>query len=205
MKCSCITIMTGGNKMILFSMTSPDNNQKQQASRLIEHYISKIGQGDGEALAKVYELTRVAVYGFALSLLKNRYDAEDVLQETYVRLYQSAGTYQAKGKPMAYLFIIAKNLCLMKLRSAKRIIDIEDWDWDNIIVQQPEVTIEDKIVLTAAREVLSSQENQIVMLYTTAGLKHREIADLLQLPLATVLSKYRRSIKKLKTKLMEGE
>lgn len=191
--------------MILFSKTSTENNQKQQTSRLIEHYISKIGKGDGEALAKVYEMTRVAVYGFALSILKNRYDAEDVLQETYIRLYQSASTYQAKGKPMAYLFIIAKNLCLMKIRSSKKTIDIEEWEWDDMLMQQPEVTIEDKIVLDAARAVLSSEENQIVMLHTTTGLKHREIADLLHLPLATVLSKYHRAIKKLKTKLMEDE
>lgn len=191
--------------MILFSMASTDHNQKQQVSQRVEAYIFRMGQGDHEALEKVYEMTRVAVYGFILSILKNRFDSEDVLQETYIRLYQSANTYQAKGKPMAYIFRMAKNLCLMKLRSTKRTISMQEWDWENIIEEQPEITPEDKIVLAAARAVLTSEENQIVMLYTTAGLKHREIADLLQLPLPTVLSKYYRAIKKLKIKLMEDE
>ena len=191
--------------MILFSMTSAENNQKQQSSDIIEQHLFKIGTGDTEALAKVYEMTGVAIYGFALSILKNRDDAQDVLQETYIRLYQAASTYQAKGKPMAYLFTITKNLCLMKIRSAQKSIHLEEWDWDNLIAEQPGVTTEDKIVLAAARDVLSKEENQIVMLYTTAGLKHREIADLLQLPLSTVLSKYHRAIKKLKIQLMEGE
>lgn len=191
--------------MILFSMTSTEDNQKQKHSRLIEDYILEMSNGDTEALAKVYNMTRISVYGFILSILKNKHDAEDVLQDTYIRLYQSSSTYQAKGKPMAYLFIIAKNLCLMKLRNDKKMVDIEEWDWESIISEQPGVTVEDKIVLNTARKTLSNEENQIVMLYTTAGLKHREIADLLQLPLATVISKYHRAIKKLKIKLMEGE
>lgn len=191
--------------MILFSMTSTEDNQKQKNSRLIEDYILEMSNGDTEALAKVYNMTRISVYGFILSILKNKHDAEDVLQDTYIRLYQSSSTYQAKGKPMAYLFIIAKNLCLMKLRNDKKMVDIEEWDWESIISEQPGVTVEDKIVLNTARKILSNEENQIVMLYTTAGLKHREIADLLQLPLATVISKYHRAIKKLKIKLMEGE
>lgn len=191
--------------MILFSMTSTEDNQKQKHSRLIEDYIFDMSNGNTDALAKVYNMTRISVYGFILSILKNKHDAEDVLQDTYIRLYQSSSTYQAKGKPMAYLFIIAKNLCLMKLRNDKKMVDIEEWDWESIISEQPGVTVEDKIVLNTARKTLSNEENQIVMLYTTAGLKHREIADLLQLPLATVISKYHRAIKKLKIKLMEGE
>ena len=66
------------------------------------------------------------------------------------------------------------------------------------------VTPDDRIVLTAALKALSSEELQIVTLHAMNGLKHREIAALLQLPLATVLSKYRRALKKLKDQLKEG-
>ena len=51
---------------------------------------------------------------------------------------------------------------------------------------------------------LSPEERQIVLLHAAAGLKHREIARLLELPLSTVLSKYHRGLKKLKA-LMKGE
>ena len=68
-----------------------------------------------------------------------------------------------------------------------------------------DVTTEDRTVLTAALSALSEEERQIIMLHVTAGLKHREIAQLLELPLSTVLSKYRRALSKLKQKLEGGD
>ena len=64
--------------------------------------------------------------------------------------------------------------------------------------------VEDRIVLRAALQVLSAEECQIILLHAVTGWKHREIAGLLQLPLSTVLSKYRRGLQKLKTEL-EGK
>ena len=51
---------------------------------------------------------------------------------------------------------------------------------------------------------VSDEESQIVMLHAVAGLKHREIADMLDMPLATVLSKYNRALKKMR-RIIEGE
>ena len=61
----------------------------------------------------------------------------------------------------------------------------------------------DKLVLQAALQILNEEERQIVLLRTAAGLKHREIAADLELPLATVLSKYNRAMKKLQKYLRE--
>ena len=61
----------------------------------------------------------------------------------------------------------------------------------------------DAMALRAALELLKEDERQIVLLHASAGLKHREIAASLGMPLATVLSKYNRSIKKLKQNLRE--
>ena len=59
-------------------------------------------------------------------------------------------------------------------------------------------------VLQEALARLSGEERRIVLLHAVTGLKHREIAQLLELPLSTVLSKYHRGLKKLKS-LMKGE
>ncbi len=59
------------------------------------------------------------------------------------------------------------------------------------------------MVLKAALDILKEDERQIVLLHASAGLKHREIAADLQMPLATVLSKYNRAMKKLKQYLRE--
>ena len=61
------------------------------------------------------------------------------------------------------------------------------------------------LVLDAALTALADDERQIVLLHAVTGWKHREIAGLLELPLSTVLSKYRRALLKLKTKLEGGD
>ena len=63
--------------------------------------------------------------------------------------------------------------------------------------RQSQVTPEDRLVLESLLSLLGEQERQIVTLHALTGLKHREIAQLLGLPLSTVLSKYHRGMKKL--------
>ncbi len=62
---------------------------------------------------------------------------------------------------------------------------------------------EEAVALEQAMKVLGDQERQILILHAVTGLKHREIAEMLGMPLATVLSKYARSLKKLKKALEE--
>ena len=106
---------------------------------------------------------------------------------------------------MAWLLAIARNLALMKLRERARTQDLPPEDWASFAIDSHDVTTEDRTVLAAALSTLSDQERQIIMLHVTAGLKHREIAQLLELPLSTVLSKYRRALSKLKQKLEGGD
>ena len=93
----------------------------------------------------------------------------------------------------------------MKLRERARTQDLPPEDWESFSIDSHDVTTEDRTVLTAALSTLSDEERQIIMLHVTAGLKHREIAQLLELPLSTVLSKYRRALAKLKQKLEGGD
>ena len=62
---------------------------------------------------------------------------------------------------------------------------------------------DEAMVLREAMRILSAEERQIVLLHAVSGLKHREIADDLGMPLATVLSKYRRALAKLRKRLSE--
>ena len=145
-----------------------------------EELLNRVGTGDSEAFRQLYHNTDRTVYSFILSILKNPQDAEEVMQETYLKIWTSAASYHSQGKPLAWIFTIARNLCYMKFRDQK-----------------------DAMVLRSALEVLKEDERQIVLLHASAGLKHREIAADLQMPLATVLSKYNRAIKKLKQYLRE--
>lgn len=166
-------------------------------STVDENLIIKISEGDMEALQDLYNQSYDSVYGFALSILKNTHDAEDVLQDTFLAIHRNAASYVPKGKPMAWILTITKNFALMKMRSKGREMIAEEFVLENTPAFSELETIEEKAAVKALLEVLSEEERQIVMLHAVAGLKNREIASLLGVSLGTVLSKYHRAIKKI--------
>lgn len=170
----------------------------------LEALIGGIAAGSREDLAELYRRTRAAVYGLALSYLKNGAEAEDVAQDTFVKVWAAAPSYRPQGKPMAWLLTIARNLALGRLRTAARIQDLSEAQWSAFSIESDTLTADDRTVLAAALDRLSDEERHIVVLHAVCGLKHREIAQFLGLALPTVLSKYHRSLKKLKT-ILEGD
>lgn len=185
----------------MFYLTSVNQFAVTENAKQYERWIAEMANGNTAAVAALYESANTAVYGFALSILKNTHDAEDVLQDCFVKVFEAASTYHPHGKPMAWIFTIARNLCMQKLRDHKRKADIPEEDWEPYLAGCEEICVEDRVVLETCMRHLSQEERQIVMLHAVAGFKHREIAALVQLPLATVLSKYHRALKKLKTLL----
>ena len=176
--------------MLILLETMAEERRTATAPELLEPLMARLAGGDQEALAELYHRTRTSVYGLALSYLKNQHDAEDVTQDAFVRAWENAHQYRPQGTPLAWLLTIARNLALMKLRERGRTQDM---------------AVEDRQVLDAALTALADDERQIVLLHAVTGWKHREIAGLLELPLSTVLSKYRRALLKLKTKLEGGD
>ncbi len=167
----------------------------------LENCIEGIAAGRQEALAQLYQETRGSVYGFALSLVKNVHDAEDVVQDVYVKIWESAAGYQPLGKPLAWIFTITRNEAYMSLRRQKRSTPADPADWAEVFAEEAAVSPEDKVVLEAVMSLLGDEDRQIVILHAVAGMKHKEIADLLGLKLSTVLSRYNRAIEKLRKAL----
>ena len=168
-----------------------------------DELILKIGNGDKYAFQTLYESVSDSVYGFVLSIIKNKYDAEDVLHETFIAVHRKAVDYVPKGKPMAWIFTIAKNAAYDKLNERKR-IELLDEQRSIGELDFSEITdIEDKLVIETLFKVLNDEEKQMVLLHAVGGVKHREIATVMNMPLNTELSKYHRAIKKLKTALEE--
>lgn len=187
---------------MIFSIPGPDGPVGEDA--VIERHILAIAAGDIEAAGLLYAKTKTAVYSFALSILKNPADAEDITQDVYIRICDFAQSYKPKGRPLPWVLSITRNLSLMKLRKAGREGAVSDEELERICVGDA-VTHDDRIVLTAALKGLSDEELQIITLHAVSGFKHREIANLLELPLPTVLSKYHRALKKLKLQLEGGD
>lgn len=178
--------------MVLFMTLQTDDTT-------VENLLQEIAGGSTKALEQLYRQTDKAVYAYALSILRNAHDAEDVLQECFIRVFRSAAFYHDDGKPMAWILTIAKNLCMDILRRRSRITDLPDDMWLNLAA--PETTYEDRLVLSACMQALSDKERQIVVLHAVAGFKHRHIAEFMDMSLTGVLSKYHRAIQKMKRRV----
>lgn len=178
---------------------------KKVRKKIDESLIVRIGRDERDALEELYRLTERPLYSYVLAILKNPYDTQDVVQETYLKIRACAHLYRPQGKPMAWIFTIARNLALNFIRLSSRQTQPEVGQMENSIelsyIQDPV----DRLVLESAFRILKEQEREIVFLHLVSGLKHREIAALLQLPLSTVLSGYNRALKKMKAYLEEGE
>ncbi|MBQ3126739.1 MAG: hypothetical protein IJC15_06680, partial [Clostridia bacterium] len=93
--------------MLTIYLTSVIDSSMPDAEHL-EALIARTAAGDTAAFAALYDATRSAVYAFALSVLKNSHDAEDVMQDCYVAVYTSSTAYRANGKPMAWIITITR-------------------------------------------------------------------------------------------------
>jgi RNA polymerase sigma factor (sigma-70 family) len=171
-----------------------------------EALLKKVAEGDQEAFQRLYQNTDRTMYSFILSIIKHPQDAEEILQEVYLKIWTSAKSYKSQGKPLAWMFTIARNLCYMKFREQKHDSDITLEDLSGTETGEVCSEIEmaaDKMVLLAALSILKEEEREVVLLHTSAGMKHREIAASLKIPLATSLSRYNRAMKKLENYLRE--
>lgn len=168
--------------------------------RQLDQWIWQIGQGDREVLKALYQATATSVYAYALAIVKNRHDAEDVLQECYVTICRSAVGYTRQEKPMAWIMTITRNLCLKLLRQQKRYIPLEDHYFGT-----ENTRADDRLLLEGCMKLLSDQDRQIVVLHAVAGCTHAQIGKQLGLKTGTVLSKYHRAIRKLRQDLGKEE
>ena len=180
-----------------------DGPAKWSAPALEEAWFPLIAEGDAAAFHALYALASESVYAFALSILRSREDAEDVMQDTFLKIRSAAHLYRPMGKPMAWILRITRNLCLMRLRQRKHLADAPPEELCPAIDADEIGDLEDRLTLETAFRCLTEQELQIVMLHAVSGMKHQEIADLLEMPLSTVLSKYHRSLRRLRARLEE--
>ena len=160
----------------------------------------RLRSGDEEAFRKIYGEMKTPVFTVIMRTLQQWETAEDVFQDLFVKLYVSPPEPHVSDV-CAYIFRMARNMSVDVLRRERRFQSIEESD---------EYTYDDgsdpllRLDIEAAMRTLPLVESQIVTLHLTGGLKFREVADIVSMPLGTVLGRYRKAIKKLRTLLMGG-
>jgi RNA polymerase sigma-70 factor, ECF subfamily len=167
-----------------------------------EAALEAIVAGDMVALDWLYRELRVPVFAVALAITADQGLAEDVLQETFLRVYTHARTYRPGSRPRAWVVAIARNLALDAVRSRRRELLNEEAAKATVA---PAAAGDDRAMagleVTAALLALPATERQIVVLHAVVGLTHAEIARALGLPAATVRRRYRVALGRLETNL----
>ena len=178
--------------------TNEYSRKKSASPAVLERYLTDIAKGKTNAMEDLYYATNTEIYSYALFVLKNTSDAQDVLQDTYISIYKGLGTYKSRGKPMAWIMTIVRNLCIQKMHQRQQSLQITEEEWEMHAGETMGLPLEENAAVRECLTKLNEQERQIVVLHVVSGFRHREIAEMLGMPLSTVLSKYNRAIKKLK-------
>ena len=183
--------------------------EKEQTNIIDEGLFEKIANGEYAAFTELYYASYRQIYGFLLALTKNKEDAEDLLQNTYIRIRNGSHLYRKQGTPMTWMCAVAKNQFLDFVRKKSKGVSVDFDEVEKYVSEglgtgvKQHKDVENEMVLEKAFEILNKQERTIVVLHMIDGLKHREISKITGIPLSTVLSKYNRSLKKLREFIKE--
>jgi len=142
------------------------------------------------------------IYTFLLMFCKDKYTAEDALHETFLSIYENAGSCTVFNNPKAWILTIAKNKAISIIRKNSRTSNIESLE---IPAGNIEDSVLDKIQADSLLSVLSEENQKIVILHAVYGFKHREIAELMGMPVGTVKWRYKQSIAQMRTKSETGK
>jgi RNA polymerase sigma-70 factor (ECF subfamily) len=177
----------------------------------IADLMSRCALRDQRAFAELYRHTAAKLYGVAIRILRRQDWAEEVLQESYVNIWNHIADYSAsRSAPMTWMTAIVRNRALDWLRRPNQERGDEDYD---LLVEAlpdgapgPDVQLSDSRDARALAEclkTLTGNQRQTIVLAYTHGLSHGELASHLKQPLGTVKTWIRRGLDKLKG-CMEG-
>ena len=153
------------------------------------------------------------LFGAALGMTRNRADAEDLVQETFMKAYTKFHQYQQGTNIKAWLYRILTNTYITHYRKAQRSPkrsggeEVEDWQLaaaashDETGLVSAEAEALDNIPssqLRTALESLSEDQRVVVLLSDVEGFAYKEIADMLDIPIGTVMSRLHRGRKNLR-------
>jgi RNA polymerase sigma-70 factor (ECF subfamily) len=177
-----------------------------------EQLIVRAARGDTSAFESLYDRHAPAVMGLALKITAERAAAEELVQETFWRVWRNAATYQAqRGLFVGWLFGIARNLCIdwLRRRRVRPQVSATEAEAERIEeVPDPASNVAEATLLTlrheqvrAALAGLPESQRQVIELSYFGGLTRQEIAQKTGEPLGTVHTRARLALQKLRDAL----
>lgn len=163
-------------------------------------------RGDRDAMHQLLKPWNDPIFGFLLASLRDRSDAEDAAQETFIRVVKGLPSYEHRGEFRAWVFRIARNQAALTATRRRRVSDHESGveptelhafaagdETDDALAEADRAA-----ELRAAVEALPDAEREVIRLRLDEDLKFREIAERTGAPLNTVLGRMRNAARRLR-------
>ncbi len=166
--------------------------------------ICALAGGDMTALEQLYSELAPAVYAFAGSIVKNDSAAQDIMQDTFVRVFNSAASFRPQGYGKAWIMQIARNLAINCVTSRTH-SELDEVFSEQVSADSTEEAAEARVMISAALKKLSDAERQVVTLHAVSGLKLERIAEIMEEPLGTVKWRHSQAMKKIRAAMSVGE
>jgi RNA polymerase sigma-70 factor, ECF subfamily len=182
----------------------PVNDTEDQIAAEEADLVAQIAAGDvGRPVAELYRRYGRRLYRFGVQNLGNEGLAEEMVQETFVRLWRTAGRFEAdKAKVGTYLYVIARSVAadIRKRPSSRPLLPVED-----VVAPTPDSVdqILDSMIVREAFEALGPAHASVIRLAHEEGLTQTQIAERLGLPLGTVKTRTFHGLRALRAALIE--
>ncbi|WP_409343382.1 RNA polymerase sigma factor SigW [Paenibacillus sp. MBLB4367] len=181
----------------------------------VETRLAKLSRnGDRRAFAELVDMYKDKLYHLAYRMLSQAHEAEDIVQETFLRVYTNLERYDENQKFSTWIYRIATNLCIDRLRKRKanysldaEMPDGEGSDWYSLLPSD-EATPESELILSETQhnirkaiDSLPEKYKSVVILRYLHDMSLQEIGDVLDMPVTTVKTRVHRGREFLRKKL----
>jgi len=187
---------------------SPPESKGVTNSDQAEQLLNRIADGDDEALRDLYRLYGRLAFSLAIRILANQEQAEDAVQEAFLRVWRNANRFDpARGAFSTWFGRMVRNLCIDVLRRRdplSRAGPLDDVDRWTRASEPTDNAVLDRIIIREAFLRLPGDQARVLDMAYFQGLTHREIAGVLSIPEGTVKSRMRLGLQKMRSHLLEG-
>ncbi len=173
--------------------------------------IARMATGDATALRELYSVMATPIFSYALKSLGNREEAEEVLQDTFVRMWEKAATYDpSRSRPFTWAVLIARGLCWDRLRKSDRrppststTTSANGMRQERAVEPNIEAREELRRICDALQQ-LPQADRQAVEMAVFLQYTGQEIAQHTAEPLGTVKSRIRRGLLRLRHIILQS-
>ena len=178
------------------------------------YYISRVLEGDVQSFSHLVDKYKDMVFTLAFRILKNRENAEEVAQDSFVKVYQNLGKFKLKSKFSTWLYRIVYNTAISKVRvKQKPTLSIENLEFFEIVDEKQKTSksfdIENnKMILQRLLNKLDESDRALITLYYLEECKISEIAEITGFNRSNIKVKLHRTRKKMQEalyKIMKSE